>query len=76
VSGRVVDEIGEQAFRRVVGRRHRPAILEPPSAEVRAALTAMADYRTAAPKGVFRYRSHEEANRDREAWTIARALGR
>lgn len=37
-------------------------------------MTRMASYRTAAPKGVFRYASHEAANQDREAWTIAKAL--
>jgi hypothetical protein len=30
----------------------------------------MAGYRTRAPKGVFFYRSHEEANADRERWLI------
>jgi hypothetical protein len=30
----------------------------------------MARYRTRAPKGVFRYQSHEEANRDRERWIV------
>ncbi len=28
----------------------------------------MARYRTHAPKGVFLYRSHEEANADRDRW--------
>jgi hypothetical protein len=30
----------------------------------------MAAYRTCAPKGVFIYRSHEEANRDSERWIV------
>ena len=30
----------------------------------------MASYRTRAPKGVFIYGSHEEANRARDAWTV------
>ncbi len=34
----------------------------------------MASYRTRAPKGVFRYRTHEEANRDRERWTLEAML--
>ena len=34
-------------------------------------MTAMAQYRTRAPKGVFRYASHEEANADRLKWTVA-----
>ena len=29
-----------------------------------------------APKGVFRYRSHEEANRDQDRWMIERARRR
>ena len=33
-------------------------------------MTRMAGYLTRAPKGVFHYRSHEEANRDREQWLI------
>lgn len=61
-------------FSRIVGRRRPPPVAVVPSPEVRAALTRMASYRTAAPKGVFRYASHEAANQDREAWTIAKAL--
>jgi hypothetical protein len=34
----------------------------------REAMSQMARYRTRVPKGVFHYRSHEEANRDRERW--------
>jgi hypothetical protein len=30
----------------------------------------MARYRTRAPKGIFIYRSHEEANRDRDRWLV------
>lgn len=33
-------------------------------------MTAMARYRTRAPKGVFFYDSHEAANRDRDRWTV------
>jgi hypothetical protein len=55
---------------RVVGRRTQAPAGEPPSREARAALEAMASYRTRAPKGVFRYDSHEQANRDRERWTV------
>jgi hypothetical protein len=28
----------------------------------------MAQYRTRAPKGVFHYKSHDDANRDRDRW--------
>ena len=31
----------------------------------------MADYLTRAPKGIFRYKSHEEANRDRDEWQVS-----
>jgi hypothetical protein len=37
-------------------------------------MTQMAQYLTRAPKGVFRYTSHEEANRDRERWQLAAVL--
>jgi hypothetical protein len=30
----------------------------------------MAAYRTRAPKGVFVYRTHEDANHDRERWIV------
>ena len=30
----------------------------------------MARYRTRVPKGVFIYRSHDEANRDRDRWIV------
>ncbi len=33
-------------------------------------MTAMARYLTRAPKGIFFYRSHDEANRDRERWIV------
>ncbi len=62
------DPFAGERFIRVVGRRLRPEIGEPPTAEARAAMTALARRRTAAPKGVFIYRSHEDANRDRETW--------
>lgn len=65
-----VDTVTDEAFARVVGRRPRPPLGEPPTPATRAALTTMARYATRAPKGVFRYRTHEEANRDREAWTL------
>lgn len=55
---------------RVVGRRQSPPAGEAPSREARRALAQMAAYRTRAPKGVYRYESHEAANRDRERWTL------
>jgi len=70
----VTDPLTEERFRRVVGTRLRPALGSPPSAETRAALAQLANYATGAPKGVFRYRSHEEANAHREQCTLARLL--
>jgi hypothetical protein len=42
-----------------------------PTSEARAAWNAMANYRTRAPKGIFRYDSHEAMSDDRDAWTAA-----
>src|SRR6185436_17207821 len=67
---RVNDEGAGERFIRVVGRRQAPPVGEPPPKATRDALAKMAEYRTRAPKGVFIYRSHEEANRDRERWIV------
>ncbi len=61
---------------RVVGRRVPPPAGEAPSQVAREAMTRMAQYRTRAPKGVFHYRSHEEANRDRERWLVEAIVAR
>ena len=55
---------------RVVGRRQEPPAGQIPSPEARAKMAEMASYTTRAPKGVFHYRSHEEANRAREEWLL------
>ena len=60
-----------EKFLRVAGRRVPPPTGVLPSPEARAAMTRMASYLTRAPKGIFRYKSHEEANRDREKWQLA-----
>jgi hypothetical protein len=60
----------QQPIQRVVGKRKNPPIGELPSAQARAAMTAMAQYRTRAPKGIFFYADHEAMNRDRERWTV------
>jgi hypothetical protein len=65
-----------EKFLRVVGRRVAPPAGTLPNAEARAAMTRMAQYLTRAPKGVFRYASHEEANRDRERWQLAAVLAK
>ena len=62
----------DERFLRVLGKRRPTHAGSPPSAAARAAMTAMAQYRTGAPKGVFIYASHEAANRDWEQW---RTLG-
>lgn len=72
-----VDLLAGETFIRTVGRRVKgprstgSAVGAPPSAEARASMAKMAEYRTRVPKGVFRYSSHEEANRDWELWTVA-----
>lgn len=59
----------QQPIQRVVGQRVQRQS-EPPTASDRAALGAMARYRTRAPKGVFIYYSAEEMERDRLAWRV------
>lgn len=59
-----------EVFQRIIGRRVSPPVGELPPAEARRAMTAMASYRTRAPKGVFIYRSHEEMDADRLRWTV------
>ena len=61
-------------FLRVAGRRVPPPAGVLPSPEARAAMTRMANYFTRAPKGIFRYKSHEEADRDREKWQLAAVI--
>lgn len=57
-------------FSRIIGRRRPRAFgtLRPPTEEERAWIADMAARRTRVPKGVFRYRSHAEANADWERW--------
>jgi hypothetical protein len=59
----------QQPIRRTIGRR-RNRDGRPPTAEDRAAMTRLAQYRTRAPKGVFVYRSAEEMDADRLRWTV------
>lgn len=58
----------QQPVERTIGRRTPAPIGMPPTPEARAAWTAMAAYRTRAPKGVFIYRSHAAMAHDRERW--------
>ncbi len=64
------DLLSRETFSRVVGKRTRPPLGIPPSKAARDALAQMARYETRAPKGVYRYRSHEEANADMERWRV------
>ena len=56
----------QQPIARTVGRRRVPPVGYPPGA----ALAAMANRLTRAPKGVIRYASHADMIRDRERWTV------
>jgi hypothetical protein len=72
----MADARASERFIRVVGKRLRPPEGEVPTAEARAALAQMANYRTCAPKGVFVYASHEAANRARDEWTVQGVVNR
>jgi hypothetical protein len=71
-------EVDDLAHRRIIGRRRSPDLATRtgtaaggaagPTPEEIEWLRAMSNYRTRVPKGVFRYRSHEEANADWERW--------
>ena len=56
--------------KRLVGHRKPRGIgqPEPPTPQEQDWLSSFAQRRTLVPKGIFRYRSHEEANADWERW--------
>ena len=60
-------------FSRIIGRRKTAPFgpLRAPSRAERAWVAALARRCTRVPKGLFRYRSHAEANRDWERWQAA-----
>jgi len=60
----------QQLIARVVGRRTHVPVGTPPSAAIRAALDSLANRLTRAPKGVFRYATHDDMQRDRERWQV------
>ena len=64
----------QQPIARTVGRRTRAPLGQPPSKEAREAAASWADRLTCAPKGVFRYASHEEMERDRSRWQLEAML--
>lgn len=64
------DRRSGEGFSRTLGKRRPAPAGTPPDAEARAAMAAMAQYRTRVPKGVFIYASHEAANVDWEHWRV------
>lgn len=66
----VCDPVTGEVFARVVGRRSRPSIGEPPTLEAQRAHASMLQYRTRAPKGIFIYRTPEAMDADRLRWTV------
>jgi len=66
----------QQPIKRTIGKRVTPPPGELPSLEARAAMTANAQFRTRAPKGIFFYKNHDEMIRDRERWTIEAVIAR
>lgn len=71
-----LDDLTGEPFARVVGRRSRAPLGAAPDAEHRAALAKLSRYRTRAPKGVFVYKSHAEANADQERWVVDAVVAR
>jgi hypothetical protein len=66
----VDDPRASEKFVRVVGHRTTAPEGQLPPRASREAMATMARYLTRAPKGVFIYASHEEANQDRERWIV------
>ncbi len=65
----------QQPIGRTVGRRTQQTGALP-GAVTRAAMTAMAQHRTRAPKGVFFYESAEQMDADRQRWTVEAIVAR
>ena len=65
------DYFEQQPIGRTVGRRTAPRAGTLPSAETRAAMDSWAKRLTRVPKGVYRYSSHDEMERDRDRWLAA-----
>ncbi len=59
----------QQPIARTVGKRVPAPPGVPPSRAARDASRLMMLVPLRVPKGVFRYRSHDEMTRDRERWT-------
>ena len=64
----------EDQTRRTIGTRRSPDLADQargghgPTSEEIEWIRSMSQYRTRVPKGVFRYRSHADANVDWERW--------
>ena len=56
--------------KRIIGHRKPRGMgdLGPPTHQEQSWLASFANRRTRVPKGVFRYRTHEEANADWDRW--------
>ncbi len=62
-------------MREIGTRKRRPlGAARAPTRQERAWVERMARHPTRIPKGVFRYRSHEEANLDWEKWHAEQVL--
>jgi hypothetical protein len=69
----------QQPLQRIVGRRQSPVLndnCKEPSRSLQALLVELSASRTRTPKGIFRYATHEEANRDHERWRAAAVAAR
>ncbi len=56
---------------RVIGKRTQlPYGLEHPTKKEREWLISLSKFRTRVPKGIFRYKNHEEANKDWDRWIV------
>ena len=64
----------QQPIARIVGRRTSRPVGVPPSAETRAIFDTWAKMLTRVPKGVYRYSSHEDMERDRDRWRVETML--
>ena len=71
--------VDQQPLQRIVGRRQSPALNDSrkgPGASLQALLVELSASRTRTPKGIFRYATHEEANKDQERWRAAAVVAR
>ena len=71
--------VDQQPLQRIVGRRQSPALNDSrkgPSVSLQALLVELSAVRTRTPKGIFRYATHEEANRDQERLRAAAVVAR